>query len=46
MLLTLLSQKVVEKPKFEYGFYWNYKGGPYFSILSLEGEEVREEVFF
>lgn len=46
VLLTLLSQKVVERPKFEYGFYWNYKGGPYFSILSLEGEEVREEAFF
>ena len=42
--LSSLNQKLVEKPKFEYGFYWNYKTRPYFSILSVDGDNLKEEV--
>jgi len=44
VLLAILNQKLVEKPKFEYGFYWNYKTRPYFSILSVDGDNLKEEV--
>ncbi len=46
VFLTILNQKLVERPHFEYGFYWNYKTGPYFSILALDGESLIEKATF
>ncbi|MEO0201376.1 MAG: hypothetical protein ABIL03_01290, partial [candidate division WOR-3 bacterium] len=45
VFLAILSQKVISRPDIEYGFYWNYKIGHYFSILSNRNDKLEEKVF-
>lgn len=41
----ILTQKVISSPDIGYGFYWNYRVGPYFSILSQQNGKIEERVF-